>query len=68
MYNTQGYDRKVEKLLDGQDKDKKLLVSVRIIPEDILIDALSWENQRFRFGTPSLNSVINKIELVHNML
>lgn len=68
MYNTQEYDRKVEKLLDVQDKDKKLLVSVRIIPEDILIEALSWENQRFRFGTPSLNSVINKIELVHNML
>lgn len=68
MYNTHDYDRKVEKILEDEGKDSKLLIDVKIIPEDIFKEALSWESQRFRFGTPSINSIINQIELVSSLL
>lgn len=68
MYNSNDYDSKDVKILDGQGSDRKLLVKVNLIPEEIFIEALSWESQRFRFGTPTLKSIIDKIELVNSII
>lgn len=68
MYNSNEYDSKDVKILEGQGSDRKLLVKLNLIPEDIFIEALSWESQRFRFGTPTLKSIIDKIELVNTIM
>ena len=68
MYNSNDYDSNDVKILDAQGSDRKLLVKVNLIPEEIFIEALSWESQRFRFGTPTLKSIIDRIELVNNIM
>lgn len=67
MYNKDDYDHAIETILEISDKEDKLQISLQSIPTDTFIEALKWEKQRFRFGTPSIQSIIKKIELISRM-